>query len=110
MVTKSMKSPIIINPGKIKKGGMNPPPSGGRPPPPKAHAVQLPNKDVAPSVPILEAENAMHNPLGQAESALNLADQMMIQSSQYRQMGFLELARFLKLQAIAARKWAARQK
>lgn len=44
----------------------------------------------------------------QREAALREADRMRILASQYKQLGFKELARFLNKNAEAALKWAAR--
>ena len=43
------------------------------------------------------------------ECALREADRMQIQASEMRQLGFLELARWLKKNADNALKWAARE-
>jgi len=47
--------------------------------------------------------------LEQRERALREADRMNILASQYRQLGFKELARYLKKNAENALKWAARK-
>lgn len=49
------------------------------------------------------------SPMEQAERALTCADEMAIRASQYRQMGFPRVARWLNDQVKAARKWAAQQ-
>jgi hypothetical protein len=42
------------------------------------------------------------------DAALKCADEMRIKASEYRQMGFKELASWLRKNADAAMKWAAR--
>lgn len=48
--------------------------------------------------------------LEQQERALDCASDMRIKASEYAQMGFKEVARFLRRQADLAMKWAAKQK
>jgi len=43
------------------------------------------------------------------DATLRCADEMIIKASEYRQMGFPELAKYLKENAQAARKWAVRK-